>query len=66
MLGYNVVNLHAGLSHGGLNVEAFIRNVGNSYGMTRLLSEVNSGYGPPLSAAIIQPRTFSISITDKF
>ena len=66
MPGYNVANLHAGLSRGDLNVEFFIKNVGNSYGMTRLLSEVNSGYGPPLSAAIIPPRTFGVSISDKF
>lgn len=66
MPGYDVVNLHAGLSHGGLTVEAFIRNVGNSYGITRLLSENNSGYGAPLSAAVIPPRTFGVSISDKF
>ena len=66
MPGYNTVNLHAGLNHGGLAVEAFVRNVGNSYGLTRLLSEVQAGYGPPLSAAVIQPRTFGVSISDKF
>jgi iron complex outermembrane receptor protein len=66
MPGYSVVNLHAGLNHGGFAVEAFIKNVGNAYGFTRLLSEVNSGYGPPYSGAVIQPRTFSVSISRKF
>lgn len=66
MPAYSTVNLHAGISRGDLAVEFFIKNVNNAYGITRLLSELGSGYGPPLSAAVIQPRTFEISVSDKF
>jgi iron complex outermembrane receptor protein len=66
MPAYDTVNVHAGLSRGEINVEVFIKNVGDSHGLTRLLSEVNAGYGPPLAAAVIQPRTFGVSISDKF
>jgi outer membrane receptor protein involved in Fe transport len=66
MPGYHTFDLHAGLSHEGINVEVHVKNVGNEYGFTRLLSELNSGYGPPYGAAVIQPRTFELSISDKF
>jgi outer membrane receptor protein involved in Fe transport len=66
MPAYDTVNLHAGLSRGGLTVEAFIKNVGDSYGLTRIASEVQNGYGPPLAAAVIQPRTVGVSISNKF
>jgi outer membrane receptor protein involved in Fe transport len=63
---YHTVNLHAGVNRGGLTVEAYIKNVGNSYGITRLVSQVRDGYDAPLAAAIIQPRTFGLSIGYKF
>ena len=63
---YNTVNLRAGVDRGGLTFEAYVKNVGNTYGFTRIVSEVQNGYGPPLAAAVIQPRTFGISISDKF
>lgn len=66
MPAYGMANLHAGISRGDLTAEFFIKNVNNAYGITRLLSELGAGYGPPLSAAVIQPRTFGISISDKF
>jgi outer membrane receptor protein involved in Fe transport len=66
MPAFSSVNLHAGISRGDLTAELFIKNVTNAYGITRLLSELGSGYGAPLSAAVIQPRTFEISISDKF
>jgi iron complex outermembrane receptor protein len=66
MPAYHTVNLHAGVSRGGITGEFFIKNVGDSYGLTRIASEVQNGYGPPLAAAVIQPRTFGVSISDKF
>jgi hypothetical protein len=66
MPAYNTVNLHAGASRGGLTVEAYIKNVGDSYGFTRIASEVQNGYGPPLAVAVIQPRTFGVSLSSKF
>ena len=66
MPAYSTVNLHAGASRGGLTVEAYIKNVGDSYGFTRIASEVQNGYGPPLAAAVIQPRTFGVSLSSKF
>jgi outer membrane receptor protein involved in Fe transport len=66
MPAYNTVNLHAGASRGGLTVEAYVKNVGDSYGFTRIASEVQNGYGPPLAVAVIQPRTFGVSLSSKF
>jgi iron complex outermembrane recepter protein len=63
---YTTGNLHAGVNRGGLTFEAYIKNVGNSYGITRLASEVRDGYDAPLAASIIQPRTFGISIISRF
>jgi hypothetical protein len=63
---YNTVNLHAGVTRGGLTFEAYVKNVGDSYGLTRIASEVRDGYDSPLAAAVIQPRTFGVSISDKF
>jgi iron complex outermembrane recepter protein len=66
MPAYSTVNLHAGASRGGLTVEAYVKNVGDTYGLTRIASEVQNGYGPPLAAAVIQPRTFGVSLSSKF
>jgi iron complex outermembrane recepter protein len=66
MPAYSTVNLHAGASRGGLTAEAYVKNVGDTYGLTRIASEVQNGYGPPLAAAVIQPRTFGVSISSKF
>ena len=63
---YETVNLHAGVTRGGLNIEAYAKNLSNSYAYSRIVSEVANGYGPPLGAALIQPRTFGISISDDF
>ena len=66
MPAYNTVNLRAGLSHGGLTFVTYIKNVGNSYGLSRISSEVLDGFSPPLAAAVIQPRTVGFSISNKF
>jgi iron complex outermembrane recepter protein len=66
MPAYNTVNLRAGLSRGGLLGEFYVKNVGDSYGITRLVSEVRDGIDAPWAAAVIPPRTFGLSISYKF
>ena len=66
MPAYNTLNLHAGLSRVGLTFEVYVKNVADAYGLTRIASEVQNGYGPPLAVAVIQPRTFGLSISEKF
>jgi len=63
---YSVENLRGGVSRAGFTFEAYVKNVGNSYGITNLVSQVRNAYGPPLAASVIQPRTFGISISQKF
>jgi iron complex outermembrane recepter protein len=63
---YNTGNLRAGVGRGGFGFEAYVKNVGNSYGITQLVSQVRNAYGPPLAGSVIQPRTFGISISQKF
>jgi hypothetical protein len=66
MPGYSMVNLRAGFNRGNFSVEAYVKNVGNAYGMLQLVSQVRNGYGPPLAASVIAPRTFGLSITAQF
>ena len=66
MPGYHTFDLRAGITHEGIDVDFYVKNVGNTYGFTRLLSELNSAFGPPYGAAVIQPRTYGLSISDKF
>jgi outer membrane receptor protein involved in Fe transport len=66
MPAFTTLNLHAGLTRGGLTLEAYVRNAGDSYGFTRIASLLSNGFGAPLGIAIIQPRTFGFSISDKF
>ncbi len=63
---YSTFDVRAGLMVSGLTVETYIKNVGNTYGITRLVSEVRDGYDGPLGAAVIPPRTFGLSISTKF
>jgi iron complex outermembrane receptor protein len=63
---YDTVNLRAGINRGGLTAEFHVKNVGNSYGFNRLMSEVIDGYSAPLAASVIQPRTFGISVSYKY
>ncbi|MES2294346.1 MAG: TonB-dependent receptor [Pseudomonadota bacterium] len=66
MPSYNIINLHAGLSHDGLAFEFYVKNVGDSYGITRLNSLQSNGFAPPFAAGLIQPRTFGVSISKDF
>ena len=66
MPGYTTLNLHTGVNRGGLTIAATVKNVTNTYGFTRIYSLERDGYDAPLAAAIIQPRTFGLSISQKF
>ena len=63
---YYTGDLRAGVIHSGFTFEAYVKNVGDSYGLTQLVSQVRNGYGPPLAGSVIQPRTYGISISEKF
>jgi iron complex outermembrane recepter protein len=66
MPSYDTVNLRVGVTRGDFTVEAYVKNVGNSYGITRLTSELSNGYGAPWTGSVIPPRTFGLSISSKF
>jgi outer membrane receptor protein involved in Fe transport len=66
MPGYTTVNLHTGMNLRGVTLEAYVKNVTNEYGFTRISSLVKDGYDAPLAAAIIQPRTFGFSVINRF
>lgn len=63
---YNAADLRAGVIRGGLSVEAYVKNVGDSYGLNRIKGEVTPLYKAPLAVTTIQPRTFGLSIGYKF
>lgn len=65
MPSYNMVNLHAGVDISNFQVELYVKNVGDTYGLTRLRSQMRDGISAPLAAAIIPPRTIGISLTQK-
>lgn len=66
MGGYSTVNIRAGVTKEGVTVEAYIKNLADAYGLTRLRSEVKDGYDGPLTASVIQPRTYGLTISDNF
>ena len=66
MPAYHTLNLRAGMDYGDLTGEFYVKNVTDSWGLTRLYGETIDAYSPPLAAAIIPPRTFGLSISYKF
>lgn len=66
MPAYRTLNLRTGINYGDLTAEVYVKNVTDSYGLTRLYGETIDAYSPPLAAAVIQPRTFGLSISYKF
>ena len=66
MPAYHMLNLRTGMNYGDLTAEVYVKNVTDSYGLTRLYGETIDAYSPPLAAAVIQPRTFGVSISCKF
>lgn len=66
MPAYRTLNLRTGVNYGDLTAEFYVKNVTDSYGLTRLYGETIDAYSPPLAAAVIQPRTFGVSISYGF
>lgn len=63
---YHTLNLRTGVNYGDLTAEIYVKNVTDSYGLTRLYGETIDAYSPPLAAAIIPPRTFGLIISCRF
>jgi iron complex outermembrane receptor protein len=63
---YDTVDLRVGADHGGIEVEFYIKNVGDAGGLTNLQSANIDGVSAPLYAGVIQPRTFGVSLTAKY
>jgi iron complex outermembrane recepter protein len=63
---YQTVDLRTGVDRGGWEVELYVKNVGDSRGINYLTSIMLDGISPPFSAPVIQPRTYGLSIRDKF
>ena len=69
---YAVVDLRAGVEFRRFAVEAFVRNLTNSHGLTTASLPVDALFGEPalpngaLSAGIIQPRTIGLTVGTQF
>ncbi|MBS0365247.1 MAG: TonB-dependent receptor [Proteobacteria bacterium] len=63
---YHLLDLRAGVDYRNLSVRAYLKNATNEYGIIHVTSEVIDGFSPPLAAAVIQPRTFGLSISYRY
>lgn len=64
---YNVVDLNAGVYFGHLNVEAYVKNLGNSHGVTSTTATTVFGPFPlfpgnAIGTGIIRPRTIGLTL----
>jgi len=66
MPAYETVDLRAGVNRGGVELEVYVKNLNDSHGLNTVTSLNFDGFSAPLTSAVIQPRTFGISISDKF
>jgi iron complex outermembrane receptor protein len=66
MPAYRTLDLRAGVDYRNLTVRGYVKNATNAYGFIHVTSEVIDGFSPPLAAAVIQPRTFGLSISANF
>jgi len=63
---YDTVNLRAGVEADRVEVAVFVKNVGDSRGLTNLNSTNIDGVSAQLYAGTIQPRTYGVTVTSKF
>jgi len=63
---YQTADLRVGVTRGPTELELYVKNVGDSHGLTDLTSLAIDSYSAPLTASVIQPRTFGFSVVDKF
>ncbi len=67
---YEVVDLHAGVSFGNVDVEAYVRNLTDADGKTSTTSVTANGLpvypGGAIGTGVIRPRTIGVSLTAGF
>lgn len=63
---FDTVNVRAGVDTGRIEVSVFVKNVGDSGGLTNLQSTNIDGVSTQLYAGSIQPRTYGVSLSAKF
>lgn len=63
---YDTVDLRAGISRGGCDLQFYVKNVANSHALTMLSSLALNGYSAPFAASVFQPRTLGISLSERF
>lgn len=63
---YNVVDLNAGVNFGHFDVEAYVKNLGNSHGVTSVINPISGGLelypGGAAGTGIIRPRTVGVTL----
>jgi outer membrane receptor protein involved in Fe transport len=58
-----VLDFNAGIDFGRFDLEAYVKNVGNSRGVTSLAGTVTPAYpGGAIGTGIIRPRTIGLSL----
>jgi outer membrane receptor protein involved in Fe transport len=64
---YELVDLRAGVDFGRFAVQAYVRNVFNTYGITGVSPQTSSGFsnfpGNAIGTGIVRPRTIGLSLT---
>jgi hypothetical protein len=65
--GYNVVDLNAGVDLGRFDIQGFVRNLGNSHGVTSTTGTTVFGPFPlypegAIGTGIIRPRTIGLTL----
>lgn len=64
---YAIVDLRAGLDFGRFSLQAYVKNLGDTYGVTSVLPQYSSGLANYPNAAsavgVNRPRTFGLSLT---
>jgi outer membrane receptor protein involved in Fe transport len=63
---YTTVNLNAGVTHGPVSFQAFVRNIGNSHGIVYLQALADPVLTNYQNASVIAPRTIGGQITVAF
>jgi iron complex outermembrane recepter protein len=68
---YNVIDLDAGVIFGRFDLEAYVKNLGNSHGVTSTTGTTVFGAFPvfpegAIGTGIIRPRTIGVSLTANF
>jgi outer membrane receptor protein involved in Fe transport len=63
---YALIDLTAGVSHNGLNIEAFVSNVADKRAQLSKFTETNAGRDNQVYTVPAQPRTFGLRVSQSF